>query len=69
MAASDPALAAAGVIRPARLEERSNIERLIARSVRELCKGDYSSAQLEAALGSAFGVDTSLIEDGTYFVI
>jgi GNAT superfamily N-acetyltransferase len=58
-----------GVIRLARLDERPSIERLIARSVRELCKHDYSPAQLDAALGSAFGVDSQLVEDGTYFVV
>ena len=44
------------------------IERLIARSARGLMAGDYSSAQVEAALGSAFGVDSQLVRDGTYFV-
>lgn len=44
------------------------IERLVARSARGLMGGDYSGAQVEAALGSAFGVDTQLVRDGTYFV-
>ena len=42
---------------------------LIARSIRELGAGDYSSEQIEAALLGAFGVDTALIQDQTYFVI
>ena len=41
---------------------------LIALSVRELQKDDYSSAQIDGALGHALGLDTQLIEDGTYFV-
>jgi len=41
---------------------------LIAASVRGLQTGDYTSAQLEGALGSVYGVDTRLIHDGTYFV-
>ncbi|MDB5972664.1 MAG: Acetyltransferase, family [Hydrocarboniphaga sp.] len=41
---------------------------LIARSIRQLGAGDYRSEQIEAALKGAFGVDTQLIEDGTYFV-
>jgi GNAT superfamily N-acetyltransferase len=41
---------------------------LIAASVRGLQAGDYTSAQLEGALRSVYGVDTQLILDGTYFV-
>jgi GNAT superfamily N-acetyltransferase len=41
---------------------------LIARSIRALGAADYSSAQIDTALESAFGVDTTLIHDGTYFV-
>ena len=41
---------------------------LIALSVRELQKDDYSSAQIDGALGHTLGLDTQLIEDGTYFV-
>jgi GNAT superfamily N-acetyltransferase len=41
---------------------------LIAASVRKLQAVDYSSAQLEGALQSVYGVDTQLIHDGTYFV-
>jgi GNAT superfamily N-acetyltransferase len=44
------------------------IRDLIARSIRTLGTGDYSSEQIEAALSGAFGLDTSLIRDGTYFV-
>ena len=43
------------------------LEELIAASVRGL-QHEYSDAQREAALGTVFGVDTQLIEDGTYFV-
>jgi GNAT superfamily N-acetyltransferase len=42
---------------------------LIARSIRELGANDYTPAQIEAALLGAFGVDTQLIRDRTYFVI
>lgn len=41
---------------------------LIPASVRGLSRGDYSDEQIEAALGTAFGVDSQLIRDGTYFV-
>ncbi len=42
---------------------------LIDASVRGLQAADYSPAQIEAALGTVFGVDTQLIADGTYFVM
>ncbi|HJY36706.1 MAG TPA: GNAT family N-acetyltransferase, partial [Steroidobacteraceae bacterium] len=41
---------------------------LIARSARELSAGDYTPEQVEGALRGAFGVDTQLILDRTYFV-
>jgi GNAT superfamily N-acetyltransferase len=45
------------------------LEKLIPLSVRGLSRADYSSAQMDAALGSVFGVDRQLIRDGTYFVV
>jgi GNAT superfamily N-acetyltransferase len=42
---------------------------LIDQSVRVLQRKDYSAEQLDAALGTAYGVDTQLIADGTYFVV
>ncbi len=43
------------------------LRELIRASVLGLQAGDYSPAQLEAALRSVYGVDTQLIADGTYF--
>jgi GNAT superfamily N-acetyltransferase len=45
------------------------IEALIPVSVRGLQAPYYSAAQMEAAIGPVFGVDTQLIRDGTYFVV
>jgi len=42
---------------------------LIAESARTLSAADYTSEQIEAALEGAWGVDTQLIRDGTYFVV
>lgn len=50
-------------------EDIPALEALIPISVRALQAGDYSSDQMEAALGSVFGVDRQLIRDGTYFVV
>jgi GNAT superfamily N-acetyltransferase len=41
---------------------------LIEQSARSLQTRDYSAAQIEGALATVYGVDTVLIEDGTYFV-
>ena len=56
------------VIRKASLDDRSQIERLIAESARGLSRADYNDAQIEAAIATVFGVDTDLIDDATYFV-
>lgn len=56
-------------IRPAELDEIERLQDLIARSIRTLGAADYTPAQIEGALRGAFGVDTQLIRDRTYFVI
>jgi GNAT superfamily N-acetyltransferase len=45
------------------------LQALINESVRELQRADYSAEQLDAALGTAYGVDTQLIADRTYYVV
>jgi N-acetylglutamate synthase-like GNAT family acetyltransferase len=55
-------------IRKAQIQDRDAIQRLIAASARGLSKADYSDEQIEAAIATVFGVDSALIEDGTYFV-
>jgi N-acetylglutamate synthase-like GNAT family acetyltransferase len=44
------------------------LHRLIAASVRQLMTWAYSRSQLEAALGTWLGVDSQLVDDGTYFI-
>jgi GNAT superfamily N-acetyltransferase len=41
---------------------------LIERSAHALSAADYTQAQVTGALRGAFGVDTQLVDDGTYFV-
>jgi N-acetylglutamate synthase-like GNAT family acetyltransferase len=55
-------------LRRATIEDLPALRALIAESARVLCARDYTPAQIEAALGTAWGVDTELIRDGTYFV-
>lgn len=57
------------LLRVAALADVAAITALIAASARGLCRRDYAGVQIEAALGSAWGCDTELIRDGTYFVI
>ena len=56
-------------IRKATLQDRDVLETLIARSARQLGVQDYTAEQIEGALRGAFGIDTQLIQDGTYFVV
>ncbi|CAN5153121.1 GNAT family N-acetyltransferase [soil metagenome] len=44
------------------------LDRLIPASIRVLGAGFYTERQIEAAVMHVFGVDTQLIEDGTYYV-
>lgn len=55
-------------LRQATVADITALHSLIETSVRELQKDDYSAAQIEGALGHTLGLDTQLIEDGTYFV-
>src|ERR1700742_1281835 len=57
------------ILRRATLEDRENIRGLIGRSARELSVQDYRPEQVEGALQGAFGVDSQLIRDGTYFIV
>ena len=47
----------------------STLHALIESSVRVLQANDYTSAQIEGALGTVLGLDSQLIKDETYFVI
>jgi GNAT superfamily N-acetyltransferase len=58
----------AATLRLATLDDVEQLRGVIEASVRELSKGFYSEAQIEASLIDVFGVDTQLISDGTYFV-
>ena len=56
-------------LRTATLGDVETLRELIAQSARELGREDYTAKQIEAALKGAWGVDTELIRDGTYFVV
>jgi GNAT superfamily N-acetyltransferase len=55
-------------IRKAVAAEIPVLRQLIEASVRALQTQDYTPAQMEGALETVFGVDSKLIEDGTYFI-
>jgi len=56
-------------LRKATLADVEQLDALIARSARGLSMDDYRPAQIEGALRGAFGVDSQLLADGTYFVV
>lgn len=55
-------------LRLATLDDVASLKTLIAESARGLGRDDYSPEQIEGALEGAWGLDTELIRDGTYFV-
>ncbi len=55
-------------VRPATLDDIPTLNQLIAASVTQLQRDDYSESQRQSAIGFVFGVDSALIHDGTYFV-
>jgi GNAT superfamily N-acetyltransferase len=56
-------------LRQATADDAAQIQELIGRSIRALGAADYSPEQIEGALKGAFGLDTQLIADATYFVV
>jgi GNAT superfamily N-acetyltransferase len=55
-------------IRPATPTDIPALMMLIEQSVRVLQQGDYPPSQIDASIGSAFGIDRQLLADQTYFV-
>lgn len=55
-------------IRLATMSDVPILQELIDSSVRGLQMNDYNDEQIDRALATVYGVDTQLIEDGTYFV-
>lgn len=56
-------------IRRATVGDVPTLNALIVRSARELSRGFYSAAETESAIRYVFGVDSSLVDDGTYLVV
>ena len=56
-------------IRDATLNDVGALSELIVVSAQCLGRAEYTEEQIEAALKGAWGVDTQLIRDGTYFVV
>jgi GNAT superfamily N-acetyltransferase len=56
-------------LRPASAADIPELQQLIARSGIGLSNGFYTPEQAEAITREVFGVDTQLIEDGSYFLI
>jgi N-acetylglutamate synthase-like GNAT family acetyltransferase len=56
-------------LRKATVADIPALNALIARSARGLSTAEYSARQIEGALRGAFGVDSQLLTDETYFVV
>ena len=56
-------------VRLAVRDDVSAMERLIATSARLLSRGFYTNEEIEAAITHVFGVDTDLVDDGTYLIV
>jgi N-acetylglutamate synthase-like GNAT family acetyltransferase len=56
-------------IRVAAMTDFAALNELIRTSAWVLLKDYYTAEQIEAALGTAWGVDTQLIRDGTFYVV
>lgn len=56
-------------LRKAAFADQTEIEKLIAESVRGLSREDYDAQQIELSIKTVFGVDAELIADETYFVV
>jgi N-acetylglutamate synthase-like GNAT family acetyltransferase len=56
------------VLRRATSDDVPALETLVAESARGLGQRDYSSTQIEAAIGTAWAVDRRLIQDGSLWV-
>ena len=56
-------------IRQASLADISAMQALVERSVMRLMEPDYSFEQRRHSIGPLFGIDTQIIEDGTYYAV
>jgi GNAT superfamily N-acetyltransferase len=56
-------------LRPATADDRPELLHLIDASVRVLSQPWYTQTQIETALKHVLGIDSQLVEDGTYYVI
>lgn len=56
-------------LRPATLDDIPALNALIERSARALSVGFYTDAETDSAIRFVFGVDTTLVRDGSYFVV
>ena len=56
-------------IRPAARADSRILGDLVERSIRGLAGGFYDSSQIESSLRYLYGIDSQLVDDGTYLVV
>jgi hypothetical protein len=55
------------IVRRATPGDKEELTRLIHDSARKLSRNEYSETQIEALIEGVFGIDSALVQDGTYF--
>jgi GNAT superfamily N-acetyltransferase len=61
--------ASAFTVRPATIADVATLEGVIERSIRNLAHGYYDPQQIDSSLRYLYGIDSQLVDDGTYLVI
>ncbi len=56
-------------IRIATFQDIPELKKLLDDSVRSLSKDYYTTSQIDSALKYIFGIDSQLIDDGSYYVV
>src|SRR5688572_25353303 len=56
-------------IEVAQMSDVPELKRVLERSVRQLGGVDYDSRQIDSSLQQLFGIDTTLIQDRSYFAV
>jgi len=61
--------ASAFTVRPATRADIPALEQVVERSIRNLAHGYYDPRQIDSSLRYLYGIDSQLVDDGTYLVV
>lgn len=57
------------IVRPATPADKEELTNVIQASARGLSMNEYSQEQIHALITGVYGVDSALVQDGTYFAV